>query len=117
MFRINEAEKGELVTNCDRFRSLKHSSSLPYAFTEYGDLMSANVLNSKKAIQINIFIVEAFSRLREVLSAHNDIMLKISDIEKRLDHHDDSIIEIIKTLKELIPVYSDKPKIGFTPSK
>jgi phage regulator Rha-like protein len=117
MLRINEAEKEELVANCDRFRLLKHSTSLPYAFTEYGALMSANILNSEKAIQISIFIVEAFARIREVLSAHKDIMLKISEIEKRLDYHDDSIIEIIKTLKELIPSYSNKPKIGFDSSE
>lgn len=59
MFQLNEDEKGELVTNCDRFSMLKHSSSLPYAFTEQGVAMLSSVLKSKTAIDVNIKIMRA----------------------------------------------------------
>lgn len=65
MFRINDAEKEELVTNCDRFKPLKYSSSFPYAFTEHGALMSANILSSKKAIQVSILICRSFCKTKK----------------------------------------------------
>ena len=61
-FQLTELEKGELVANCDRFNSLKHSTSLPYAFTEQGIAMLSSVLRSDKAIDVNIFIMRAFLR-------------------------------------------------------
>lgn len=63
MFQLTKKEKAELVTKCDRLQKLKHSTSLPYAFTEHGALMSANILNSEKAIKTSIIIVEAFVRM------------------------------------------------------
>jgi hypothetical protein len=56
MFRLNKKEKDELVTNCDRLQSLKHSTSQPYVFTEQGVAMLSSVLKSKRAIQVNIQI-------------------------------------------------------------
>ena len=64
-FQINEEEKTELVTNCDRFKPIKHSSSNPYAFTEYGALILSNVLNSEIAITISRAIVSTFIELRK----------------------------------------------------
>lgn len=59
MFRLNNAEKNELVTNCDRFKRLKHSSTCPYAFTEQGIAMLSAVLSSKTAIEVSIQIMDA----------------------------------------------------------
>jgi hypothetical protein len=53
-------KESELVTNCDRFKTLKHSSVSPWAFTEHGALMVANVLNSPKAIKMSVALVETF---------------------------------------------------------
>jgi len=72
MFRLTKKEKNELVTNCDRFERLKHSSALPHAFTEQGVAMLSSVLNSERAIDVNIEIIRAFVRLRQMLSAHKD---------------------------------------------
>src|SRR3989338_7848182 len=58
MFRLDRKEKAELVTKWHRFEKIKHSSSLPYAFTEHGVAMLASVLNSEAAIQISIYIVD-----------------------------------------------------------
>jgi len=104
MFRLNEAEKAELVANCDRFKTLKHSTSMPYDFTEHGALMSANVLNSEKAIQVSILIIEAFVRMREIVSSHSEIARRISELESRVDNHGETIVEIINALKKLIPI-------------
>ncbi len=64
MFRLSRREFKELVTGCDRFRPLKHSSTTPLAFTEHGIAMLSSVLRSKRAIQTNIRIIQAFIRLR-----------------------------------------------------
>jgi len=61
MFQLTQKEKLELVTICDRFRSLKHSTTEPYAFTEQGVAMLSSVLNSERAILVNIQIMRAFS--------------------------------------------------------
>ena len=61
MFQLDDSQKNKLVTNCDRFKSLKHSTSNPYAFTEQGVAMLSSVLRSKHAIEVNIFIMIAFN--------------------------------------------------------
>lgn len=67
-FQLAPQEKEELVTICHRFKTLKHSSSLPYAFTEHGVAMLASVLKSSIAVQMSILIVKAFIKLREVVA-------------------------------------------------
>ena len=84
MMQLNKKEKEELVTICDRFNRLKHSSALPYAFTEYGILMLSSVLNSEKAIQINIQIIRVFTKLREVLATHREMARKIEEHDKNI---------------------------------
>ena len=66
MFQLTKEEKNELVTNWHRFNSLKHSTSLPHAFTEHGTVMLASVLNSQRAIETSILVVQAFIKLREL---------------------------------------------------
>jgi hypothetical protein len=70
MFQLTLSEKTELVTNWHRFNSLKYSTVLPFAFTEYGALMLASVLNSPRAIEAGIFVVRAFVHLKEMLLTH-----------------------------------------------
>lgn len=116
MFRLTGEEKSELVQICHRFQSLKHSSSLPYAFTEHGVIMLASILNSERAIKISIAIVRTFVRLREIVSTHKDLFYKLSEIEKRIDKHDKLIIEIFEIIKQLaLQPVPPKPKgpIGF----
>lgn len=66
MFQLTEEEKEEVVTNCDHLKAIKFSHVLPFAFTEYGVAMLSSVLNSKRAIQINIAIINAFVKMREM---------------------------------------------------
>jgi len=115
MFQLTKEEKEELVTNCDRFNRLKHSSSLPFVFTEHGALMSANVLNSEKAVDVSILVVEAFVRLRQMATTHKELSRKVDELEGRIDSQDENIKIVFKTLRQLMapPPLPPKRKIGF----
>ena len=82
MFQLTDTEKVELVTNCDRFYSLKHSSSNPYAFTEHGVLMAASILNSPVAIEVNRRLIKAFVYLRKQVFEHNDLKILKEQIRR-----------------------------------
>ena len=87
---------------------------LPYAFTEHGAIMAATVLNSDRAVEMSVFVVRAFVRLREMLSTNQQLAGKIDELERRLDTHDTSIQELIEAIRELMepPEASGRP-IGF----
>ena len=87
---------------------------LPYAFTEHGVLMLANVLKSKTAVQVSLRLIEIFVKMREMLSVHKDVLLKLEQLEKRITAHDDELQMIFSALKELInPPQEPRPAIGF----
>ncbi|NQU16922.1 MAG: ORF6N domain-containing protein [Candidatus Saganbacteria bacterium] len=111
MFRLAKEEKNELVTNCDRLAMLKHSSVLPYVFTEHGVAMLSSVLNSKRAIKINILIMKTFIKLRELISSHKDILQKIDSLEKKYDGQFRLVFDAIRNL--MLPPEKSKRKIGF----
>jgi len=96
--------------------------SLPHSFTEQGVAMLSGVLNSQRAIQVNIAIMRAFVRLREILLTHKDLAAKIEALEfkykshdGRLSEHDEHIAAIFEAIKQLMapPATTEKPKIGF----
>ena len=77
MFQLSKEEKDELVTNCDRFKKLKHSSSCPYAFTEQGIAMLSAILKSETAVSISIQIMDAFVAMRHILTNNAHILLEL----------------------------------------
>ena len=87
-FQLTENEKNELVTSCDRFKSLKHSSTLPYVFTEQGVAMLSAVLRSRTAIEISISIINAFVAMRRFLVAHEPLLQRLDTLEKRQLGHE-----------------------------
>ena len=114
MFQLMASEKDELVTNWHRFESMKHSSALPYAFTEHGVAMLASVLNSDIAVKISITIIKTFVKLREVLSAHKELAYKLDELEHKIEKHDvdiQAIFEAIRRLMTPLPI-KPKPQIG-----
>ncbi|MBI5178282.1 MAG: ORF6N domain-containing protein [Nitrospinae bacterium] len=116
VFQLTSAEKKEVVTKCDHLRRLKFSPSFPYAFTEHGAIMAANVLNSKRAIQASVYVVRAFVRMREVLAEHKELARIVNGHEKRLNDQDEVIISIVEEMrkqKEVLPPARPKRKIGF----
>jgi len=87
---------------------------LPFAFTEHGAIMAASVLNSKRAIDMSVFVVRAFVRLRELLATNRELATKIAELEDRLATHDGAIREIIGAIKQLmVPKKPRRSRIGF----
>jgi phage regulator Rha-like protein len=87
---------------------------LPYAFTEHGAIMAANVLNSPRAVEMSVFVVRAFVRMREMLAKNRQLAAKINELDRRLETHDTTIQDIIEAIKELmVPEGPSKRKIGF----
>jgi hypothetical protein len=98
--------------------------SRPYVFTEHGALMAANVLNSRRAAQMSVFVVRAFLKMRALLGDKRDLAQKLAGLEKelkkRLDVHETVIITILQRVMNIIdppalPPPPPKPRIGFTP--
>jgi phage regulator Rha-like protein len=85
MFKLNSQEKAEVVANCDHLHKLKYSTVMPYAFTEHGTIMLASVLNSQKAIEVSIYVVRAFVKLREMLKTHKELANKLSQLRNSCD--------------------------------
>ena len=126
MFNLTDSESLELVTNCDRLKTLKHSSSTPYAFTEHGIAMLSSVLNSERAIKINIEIIKAFIKLRhyalsavvvneQIAELRKLIMLHIESNDNKFTEYDDAIKRIVQALNNLIAQPKETKKIGFIP--
>jgi ORF6N domain-containing protein len=87
---------------------------LPYAFTEHGAIMAATVLNSARAVEMSVFVVRAFVRMREMLAKNRQLAAKINELDRRLETHDTTIQDIIEAIKELmVPEGPSKRKIGF----
>jgi cell division septum initiation protein DivIVA len=88
--------------------------SLPYAFTEHGAIMAATVLNSEQAVEMSVFVVRAFVRLRQALAANKELAARIEELEEHLVTHDGAIQEIIQVIKRLMnPAPNRRSKIGF----
>ncbi|MEY2828355.1 MAG: hypothetical protein RIQ33_213 [Bacteroidota bacterium] len=94
--------------------------TLPYAFTEHGILMLSSVLKSEKAVQVNIHIMRIFTKTRELLLTHKDILLKLEQMDKKVSGHDKQIKMLFDYLKQLIDKGDEQPRTvieGYVKSK
>ncbi len=120
MFELNSGEIQNLRSHIGT-SSWGGSRYTPMAFTEQGVAMLSSVLNSKSAIEINILIIRIFTKLREMLLMHKDVLLKLEHIEKRLleqdqhlKSHQEDILLIFQALKQLVdPPHKERMPIGF----
>lgn len=114
-FRLNVEEKRQVVTNCDHLKTLKYSKVLPLAFTEHGALMAANILNSPEAVKMSVFIIRAFVKQREAVSANQAILKRLAEIDKSLLVHDAALHDLYQKLLPLLAPPPTKPRrpIGF----
>lgn len=114
MFQLTRAEKSRLTKNFAHLNKLKFSRNRPFVFTEHGAVMLASVLNSERAIEVNVQIVRIFTRMREVLLSYKNILLKLEKMEKRGAKHEEQIKVIFQYLNELL-IHPTEPmrKIGF----
>ena len=118
MFQLTKKEKAEVVAICDHLAKLKFSPVLPNAFTEHGAIMVASVLNTKRAIQVSVFVVRAFVKLREMLATHKELAHKLAELERKLQNHDESIRSLVVVIRQLMTPPEQEPeppkkRIGF----
>jgi len=127
MFQLTKEEseyllRSQFVTLDDAYESSleqekskrgKHLKYMPYAFTEQGIAMLSSVLNSERAIEINILIMRAFVKLREVLSTHKELVSKFRELEHKVGSHDKDIHLIFQVIWELMSDRGKGKKIGF----
>lgn len=114
MFQLTDKELRQVVSQ-NAIPSHSHTGgTLPYAFTEHGVLMLANVLKSDQAIAMSIRIIDLFVRMREAMMAHKEILLKLEQLERRVIDHDESIGNIFHYLKQLLNSPAEpRPAIGY----
>ena len=111
MFKLSQPEKDQVITICDHLKNLKYAKALPNAFTEHGAIMAASVLNTEKAIQISVFVVRVFVKLREMLSTHKELAHKLAALERKLQNHDESIKSLVVAIRQLMrPPEPEPPK-------
>ena len=115
MFRLTATEKAEVVANCDHLVKLKFSRVLPFAFTEHGSLMAATVLNSPRAIDMSLYVIRAFLKLRQMTGMHAALALRLVEMESKLVQHDQEIASVVRAIRHLsapdpLPV---QRRIGF----
>ncbi len=114
MFRLTRREAEKISRSrsqsviMTRGQNIKY---LPYAFTEYGAIMAANVLNSPRAVQMSVFVVRAFVRLRQMIASHKNLTRRLNELEKKYDAQFKVVFDAIRQL--MTPPEAKKRKIGF----
>jgi len=115
MFQLGKKEIDQMVSQTVIPSKSYFGGANPMAFTEQGVAMLSSVLKSERAIEVNILIMRAFVKLREIISTHKKVEEKLKDLESKLKEHDDQIVEIVQVINQLIaPPETPKKKIGFT---
>ena len=120
MFQLT-TEEADILVSQNAIPSKKHLGGyLPYAFTEQGVAMLSTVLNSERAIMVNIQIMRTFTKLRELFATHKDLQRKIETLEGKYKQHDKQFKVVFEAIRQLLepPPVPAKPKgkIGFTGS-
>lgn len=101
MFQITKEEKDDIVSQFEHLNSLKFSPALPYVFTEHGAVMLASVLNSDKAIEVNIQIVRVFTQIRQMLTDNTELRLAIEKLERATENNKKNIELVFQYIDEL----------------
>ena len=114
LFALTAEEKAQVVAHCDHLARLKFSPTLPNAFTEHGAIMAASVLNTPRAVEMSVFVVRTFVRLRQILATHTELARKLAVLEKKYDTQFQVVFDAIRELMTP-PEPKKKRPIGFAP--
>ena len=117
MFRLTPSETAALNRSQTVTGSQKHRDPRfpPYAFTEHGAIMAATILNSPHAVEMSVYVVRAFVRLRELLASNTALARKLDELERKYQHHDEAITAILSAIRQLMhPPAPKRRPIGFT---
>jgi hypothetical protein len=102
MFELTKEENRSLRSQNVILERGRYSKYLPFAFTEQGVAMLSSVLNSERAIEVNIAIMRVFVRLREMMATHKELAFKLAKLEERLEGHDEQIQNIFEAIRQLM---------------
>ena len=114
MFVLTQQEYSSLRRHFGALKRGSHAKYLSYAFTEHGILMLSSVLNSERAVHVNVQIMRTFTKLREILASHKELKRKIEELEAQYDYQFQVVFKAIKEILE--PPVQPKEKIGFRPA-
>lgn len=118
MFRLTDEEAQALRSQFATSNTRGGRRYLPYASTEHGAIMAASVLNSRKAVQMSLFVVRAFVRLREAIATNRQLATEMTELESRLDTHDETLLRLIQEINRLMmPPRKRRRQIGFLPKQ
>jgi ORF6N domain len=114
MFQLSAEEAEDLIFQIGRSKGRGGRRHRPYAFTEQGIAMLSSVLNSDRAIRVNIAIMRAFVKLRQMLETNRELARKFSELERRVGKHDQEIAAILEAIRQLMaPPEKPRREIGF----
>ena len=114
MFELTKEENQSLRSQNVTLKRGQHSKYLFFAFTEQGVAMLSSVLNSERAIEVNISIMRAFVQLRKMIASHDKLARKLAELEQHLESHDEQIQAIFEAIRQLMtPPAKPRKKIGF----
>ena len=113
VFRLNKAEldqwKSQIATSNPAARMGLRKK--PLAFTEHGAIMAASVLNSPRAVEVSVYVVRAFVKLRQLALGHKELAAKLAELDRKVGGHDHAIRELIAAIRQLTaPPAEDKPR-------
>lgn len=121
IFRLSKREADAVQISRSQTVTLKRGQNvkyLPYAFTEHGALQVANILNSARAVQMSVFVIRAFVKMRDELAANSAMAKRLAQIDNTLFLHDSALRDLYQMIRPLLappPDPPQKPRIGFTP--
>jgi len=114
VFQLNHQEVRALISQIAISKGRGGRRKLPYVFTEHGAIMAANVLNSARAVEMSVYVVRAFIRLREMLASHRELARKVAELERLVAGHDENIRALVIAIRNLTRPEAKRPKqIGF----
>jgi len=119
MFQLSaqetEALRSQIATSNAPSQGRGGRRYLPYAFTEHGAIMAATILNSPRAVEMSVYVVRAFVKLRELLASNKALAKKLDELERKLKNHDEAIAAILSAIRQLMHAPAPKRRpIGFT---
>jgi hypothetical protein len=116
LFRLNREEAETAMRSRSQIATLKRGQNvkfLPYAFTENGAVMAANVLNSPQAVRMSVFVVRAFIHMRELISGSKELAAELRKLEakltRRLDVHESAIVDVLRRITEILDHHRLRP--------
>lgn len=111
MFQLGKQEFAALMSQIATSNAGRGGRrKLPYAFTEHGAIMAASVLSSPRAVEVSLYVVRAFVRLRELLSSNKELAKKLDELERKLSSHDRTIVQLVNAIRDLMAPPEPKRK-------